>query len=105
MRTQRYGHSIEQHNEMSPTDMRIKHLVLATVLLGGVFAALNSAFAQPWAQTSAPITNWGSVACSAGNQTGGSGEGWLNLYFVGFWSDLDRDERAQYQLVFGRRLG
>jgi hypothetical protein len=45
--------------------MKRKSLLLALVALGRLFAWFNPAFAQIWTQTSAPITNWVSVASSA----------------------------------------
>lgn len=45
--------------------MKTKYLLLEPVALGGLLTAINPAFAQHWIQTSAPITNWASVASSA----------------------------------------
>src|SRR5438477_668366 len=45
--------------------MRIKYVLVCVIALSGLCAAMNSAIAQTWSQTSAPITNWTSVACSA----------------------------------------
>jgi hypothetical protein len=38
---------------------------LAAAASGGLLMVATSAFAQTWTQTSAPITNWSSIACSA----------------------------------------
>src|SRR3989442_1029319 len=35
------------------------------LVLAGLLTAVNPAFAQSWMQTSAPITNWTSIASSA----------------------------------------
>jgi photosystem II stability/assembly factor-like uncharacterized protein len=45
--------------------MRMKHLLLVMVALGGLFCVVDLASAQTWTLTSAPIKNWWSVATSA----------------------------------------
>ena len=45
--------------------MKAQHLLVAAPVLSGLFLAVNSALAQTWTKTSAPITNWSSAACSA----------------------------------------
>jgi hypothetical protein len=44
---------------------RSRNLHLAAGVFGGLLGVANPAFAQDWMQTSAPITNWSSVASSA----------------------------------------
>src|ERR1700710_2188131 len=43
----------------------MKTLLSALIILYGLSAAVNSAFAQTWTQTSAPNVSWGGVASSA----------------------------------------
>ena len=43
----------------------MKTLLQITLILCGLFPAVNSAFAQTWTQTSAPYATWFSVASSA----------------------------------------
>ena len=43
----------------------IKSMLLAVAACGGLFTVADSAFAQTWTQTSAPNTNWYSLASSA----------------------------------------
>jgi hypothetical protein len=45
--------------------MKMNLQMLALVAGGGLIAVINSAFAQAWILTSAPITNWSSIAMSA----------------------------------------
>jgi photosystem II stability/assembly factor-like uncharacterized protein len=47
-----------QHQQM-------KTLLLAAIFCCGIFAMVNFAFGQTWVPTSAPITNWVTVASSA----------------------------------------
>src|SRR5947199_3608662 len=43
----------------------MKRLLVAATVLGDLFTIVDSGFAQPWTQTSAPVTNWSAVASSA----------------------------------------
>ncbi|MEO8429126.1 MAG: sialidase family protein [Verrucomicrobiota bacterium] len=45
--------------------MKIRSLLPALTALGGVIHVVDLAFAQSWVATSAPVTNWTGVACSA----------------------------------------
>ncbi len=45
--------------------MKLKHKMFQSTGLAGLFIVSNSALAQTWTQTSAPITNWHAVASSA----------------------------------------
>ena len=45
--------------------MTTKHLPLVVPLLGTILTMIHPACAQTWTQTSAPVTNWSSVASSA----------------------------------------
>ena len=45
--------------------MTIKHLPTAVASLISPLIMIDPARAQPWTQTSAPVTNWSSVASSA----------------------------------------
>src|SRR5260370_8390311 len=43
----------------------VKRFLLAVAACSGPFSIVESAFAQTWTLTTAPITNWSSVASSA----------------------------------------
>jgi hypothetical protein len=45
--------------------MKIRTLLFALAALGGVLQVVDPASAQSWIATSAPVTNWSGVACSA----------------------------------------
>ena len=45
--------------------MKIRSLLLALTILGGVLLVDDTTSAQSWVATSAPVTNWTVVACSA----------------------------------------
>jgi hypothetical protein len=45
--------------------MKPNRLFALPAALAGLFTWVNPAFAQTWTQTSAPVTNWTSIACSA----------------------------------------
>lgn len=45
--------------------VEVKSVILAVAALGGMFAFVNSAFAQTWTKTSAPQVGWTSIASSA----------------------------------------
>src|SRR6185369_5604247 len=45
--------------------MKIRSLLLALTVVGGVLHVVDTTSAQNWVATSAPVTNWTGVACSA----------------------------------------
>ena len=63
----------------------MRHLLVQLALLGGLSAAVSPLPAQSWVATTAPSTNWGSIACSAdgNNLVAGAGQNTAGLNVAG----------------------